>query len=97
MIRKIQISDLEKAPNIQALLNEYASESSISGLPHPKAKVEPYKMLESAGALDVYGAYVHEELVGFITVLVSILPHYGEKVAVTESFFVAKKHRKSGA
>ena len=39
--------------------------------------------------------YVHwdGELIGFITVLVSVLGHYGFSVAVSESYFVAKEHR----
>ena len=39
----------------------------------------------------------HELLVGFVTVLVSVFPHVGVLMASTESLFVAKEYRKTGA
>lgn len=47
--------------------------------------------------LHVFSAATDFDLVGFITVLAPVLPHYGVPVAVSESFFVAKAHRKTGA
>lgn len=96
-IRKISISDVEAAPNIAALLAEYASESAIQGLPPPAAKMAQYKQIESACVLHTFGAYLDDLLVGFITVLTSILPHYSVPISTSESFFVAKEHRKAGA
>lgn len=37
-IRRISIDDLRTAPGIDVLLREYAAESSIDGLPVPKAE-----------------------------------------------------------
>lgn len=96
-IRKISISDIEAAPNLAALLDEYASESAIQGLPPPDAKMARYKQIESACILHTFGAYLGDLLVGFITVLTSILPHYSIPISTSESFFVAKEHRKTGA
>lgn len=92
-VQKSTIAALEEAPNIAALLAEYASESAIDGMPPPAAKVETYRHLESAGMLHVFSATSDGELIGFITVLAPVLPHYGVPVAVSESFFVAKAHR----
>lgn len=97
MIQKSTVAELEAAPNIAALLAEYASESAIAGLPPPSAKVETYRHLESVGMLHVLSAISDGELIGFITVLASALPHYSATVAVSESFFVAKAHRNTGA
>lgn len=96
-IRKATIAELAEVPHIYELLDEYASESSISGLPHPFAKVEVYKNLEANGAIEVIGSFLDGELVGFIIVLAPILPHYSARVAVVESFFVMKEYRKTGA
>lgn len=96
-IRKISIADIEAAPNIAALLTEYADESAIQGLPPPAAKMAQYKQIESACILHTFGAYLDDTLIGFITVLTSILPHYSVPVSTSESFFVAKEHRKTGA
>lgn len=96
-IKMYTITQLEAEPNIQDILSEYATESSIKGLPTPSAKVELYKQMEGAGALHSFAAFVQELLIGYITVLSPVLPHYGRVVAVAESFFVAKAYRKTGA
>lgn len=97
IIRKCSIAEMESAPNIHELLDEYAAESSIEGLPPPSAKIGIYKHLEKTGALYVLGAFLDDFLVGYITILSPVLPHYSTIVAVAESFFVAKAHRKIGA
>lgn len=97
VIRKCTIDEIESSANFTGLLDEYAAESSIGGLPHPCAKMQMYKDLETVGAITPVGAFIHNELVGFITVLSPVMPHYSVRVAVGESFFVAKEHRKSGA
>ena len=56
-----------------------------------------YKILEDSGALCCFGAYQGETMIGFITVLTHVMPHYGALIATTESFFVAKAYRKTGA
>lgn len=103
VIKPVTIAELEAAPNIYALLDEYAAESAIEGLPHPSAKAETYKNLEASGWLKAFAAWKHyndeedDELVGFITVLSPVMPHYDQLIATVESFFVAHAHRSSGA
>lgn len=96
-IRKCTISEMESASNIAELLDEYAGESAITGLPHPSVRVETYKYLETVNAIYAIGAFIDELLIGFLVVLSPILPHYSVKVAVGESFFVSKSYRKTGA
>ena len=91
------VAELSAAREFPALAAEYAAESAIDGLPPPSAKMETYRRLESAGMLHAFAAHSDGTLVGFITVLAPVLPHYGVPVAVSESFFVAKAHRGSGA
>ena len=97
IIRKCSIAEIESAANIEAILSENAAESAIAGLPAPSAKFEMYRGLEESGALHVVGAFLDELIIGYITVLAPVLPHYSAVVAVTESFFVAKEYRKTGA
>lgn len=85
------------APEFPALLGEYAAESANRGLPPPMVYLDRYPMLEAAGALHSVSAMLDDKLIGFITVLVSVLTHYGFSVAVSESYFVAKAHRGTGA
>lgn len=98
-IKKCTIADLECAPNIQDILAEYAAESSppIRGLPRPLAKVDTYKHLESINAIHIMGAFFDDLLIGYIIILAPIMPHYSIRIAVSESFFVLKEHRKTGA
>ncbi len=94
IVRKCDISEVLNSKN---LLDEYASESAIDGLPLPTAKVDMYNNMEGAGALHTIGAFSDDILVGYITLLSPILPHYSVLVTVAESFFVAKEYRKNGA
>ena len=80
-----------------ALMAEYAAESAIEGMPTPNAKMELYLHMENLGLIHGFSAVVGNSLVGFISLLAPVLPHYGATVAVCESFFVTKRHRKSGA
>lgn len=99
VIKKCTIADLEGAPNIQEILDEYAAESSpsIKGLPRPLAKVDTYKHLESINAIHIIGAFFKDVLVGYIIIVAPVLPHYSIRIAVSESYFVLKSCRGTGA
>lgn len=96
-IRECSVAEIETSSNIAKLLEEYAAESSLSGLPHPSAKWEMYKHLEIVKAIHIFGAFYEDTLIGFIVFLAPVLPHYGMQVAVAESFFVSETYRKTGA
>ena len=93
MIKPCTAADILSCPG---LIEEYASESSIQGMPHPAARLSTYQRLERSGAFICFGAYENNILVGFITVLLSVLPHYEVSAATVESVFVSAAHRKSG-
>lgn len=96
-IRCCSFHDLESAKNFQDLTAEYAQESGLDGLPPPTAHLETYRGMEAAGVLHVLCAYCGEDIVGFVLMVTAVIPHYGVRIATTESFFVASAHRKSGA
>lgn len=96
MIQEASVSDILGAPEFPALIEEYGREAAIDGMPQPLAKLESYVAFEQSGMLHVFSAMAAGELVGFITVLAPILPHYSCPVAVAESFFVAAAHRHGG-
>ena len=97
VIRKCAITELEAAPNFGDLLEEYAGELVVDGAPKFSAKMEMYYTLEKTGSVQAIGAYCDDVLVGFVTVLLSVFPHCGVLMACTESLFVAKEYRKTGA
>lgn len=95
-VRPCSIAEMAAAPNIGALLFAYAHESSVPELGAPRAQVHTYRKLEAAGVLHPLGAFNDSELVGFLLLLVTVLPHYGVPAATTESFFVLPEVRKHG-
>lgn len=97
IIKNCTIADLEAQANFTDLLEEYADGAALKGLPHPKAKTEIYKQLEAIGILNIIAAFYGELLIGFLNLIMTPNPHYGISVAATESIFVSKSYRKTGA
>jgi GNAT superfamily N-acetyltransferase len=96
-VRPCTVAEFFSAPSASALMGEYGCEASIHGMPEPIAHRPSYEAMESAGALDVLVATVDGDLVGFLVLLTVLNPHYSQVLSVTESYFVASDHRKSGA
>jgi len=86
----------EELLNASDLLAEYAAECSIAEIGEVCPQAGTYAALERAGIVQMFGAYLDGELVGFASVILSILPHYGKKVATLESLFVGSAARSSG-
>jgi GNAT superfamily N-acetyltransferase len=97
VVRKCTVAEIENTPNFPALVDEYASEAHVDGMPPVDVKKEQYRSLEGLGVFQFFGAYLEDVLIGFITVLCTVMPHFGVVLAVSESYFVAKDHRKTGA
>lgn len=97
IVRESTVAEIEAAATFPALLAEYAAEAAMDGMPPPAAKMASYRALEAAGLLRAIGAFDGGVLIGFITVLVVELPHYGVGPAVSESWFVARASRHTGA
>lgn len=97
IVRKCTVGEIEANAAFPALRRAYAAEAALAGLPDPAEKLAAYRLIETSGVFQAYGAFEAGRLVGFCAVLAPIIPHYGVAIAVTESLFVAKEHRKSGA
>ena len=95
-IRQFTFCDLETNSKFKELCDEYAVESSIEGMPPIDPHLPMYRQLEAAGVLHAFGAFSGDELVGFLLMLISSVPHYSAVAANTESFFVRDGHRKGG-
>lgn len=97
LIYRSNVSDIIGSAEFDDLIEEYATESAIEGMPKPATKLESYRVYEGLGMLHAFSALRGNMMIGFITVLAPVLPHYGVTVAVAESFFVAAAYRKTGA
>lgn len=97
VVKKTTVNEVETNVNFISVAKEYGQESAIIGLPPPVEKIAAYRVIESSGILQCYGAFYEHLLVGLIAVLTPVIPHYGVSVSVAESFFVAKEYRRTGA
>lgn len=88
---------MEHTPNLADLLAEYAQESALDALGSANPQFETYRQMQAMGVAHVLAAFQDEALVGFLVLLVSVVPHFGKPIASTESYFVAQASRKTGA
>lgn len=95
-IRKVTAKDIAFAPNLQAIFDAYAEEAKNKDLPRHQPNLPLYEQMEKMGILHIFAAYHGEKLVGFLTLLVTVMPHYSTRMATTESFFVLGDFRKGG-
>ena len=93
MIRAVSYREILDASNWQELLDEYAQECASYELGPPRPQRELYEKLEASGGFQAFGVYDQDALVGFATVLIYVLPHFGIKVATSESIFVTAEFR----
>jgi GNAT superfamily N-acetyltransferase len=95
--RTCTVADMESAPRLAELFAEYAQESALQDLGEPVVQIETYRQMEAAGVLHMIGAFQGPHLVGFLVLIVSVVPHFGRLIASTESLFVSKSARRGGA
>jgi hypothetical protein len=98
MIEAVEFRTLHNSKNFDALLTEYAEEAALSALPIPKPQPDMYYSMERAGILHCLASYTDDRtLSGFMTLIVTVMPHYGAIIATSESYFVGSAYRQSGA
>lgn len=93
-IRQVSYADILDAPNAAELLEAYSKDCIA---PDYNPQREMYAAMERVNALKCFGAYRGGSLVGFASVLSSVMPHTGKKSATMESLFVLPAHRNTGA
>lgn len=96
-IKRVPLVLIERAPELPDLLAEYAAESANDQIGPVCPHMPTYRLMENGGGFYTFGAFLDGRLIGFLFLMMPLLPHYSLKVAVSESFFVASKHRKTGA
>jgi len=77
-----------------------ASTPAVQGLRSANKSNAPHGLQQAAsggmGLPQTSSGNTSGRLVGFASLLVSVLPHYGKKAATVESLFVDKRHRANG-
>ena len=95
-IKLVSVNDVQTADNIDLLLDEYAQESALDGMPSPVPDWRVYRIAEEAGCLFSFGAYADDKLVGFIGVQMTYAAQYSAHIGSTMAFFVDSNYRKFG-
>ena len=96
VIKQVTCNELSGDDKFNELISEYEQESLVDGFPKADLQLNMYRMMELTGNLHVIAAYIGGELVGFLTLVVNVLPHSGKSFGTVESYFVAQAHRKHG-
>lgn len=96
-IEQRSVSGIVGDPEFPDLIAEYARESAIEGMPAPKANLNQYYVYEMGGFFTGFVAESAGLMVGFVTVVYPPNAHYSLPLAVTDSIFVAARHRHTGA
>ena len=97
-VRPVRFADILDAPNAVDLIHAYAQACVV---PDAEPQRLLYEAMERAGILYCFGAYTESEgteaLIGFGSVICSIVPHDGHLVASLESLFVGPEYRSTDA
>jgi GNAT superfamily N-acetyltransferase len=93
-IKPVSVLDIFNDANYPTLLQAYAEECTE---PDSNPQQTVYVAMEQTGVLRCFAAYSNDTLIGFVSVLVSAMPHNGQRMAVVESLFVAPDYRSTGA
>ena len=97
-IKALTVDEFRARPEWPALIREYAIESALDEFADTAApQWDTYQALMDQGTLIALGAFDDDALVGFITAMVTVLPHFGVRMVCTESYFVAAASRHTGA
>lgn len=95
-VNRCTLAEIEASPELPALIDEYAAESANNEIGPISPQFETYRVMEAAGVFHAFAARLDGRLIGFMFLLTPILPHFGCLVGVSESYFVASEHRKTG-
>ena len=90
----VSVATIFDAPNSTALFQANAAECLV---PDAVPQRAIYEAMEQAGALKCFAAHLNTQLIGFISVIITIMPHNGKRIATVESIFVDPIYRVTGA
>lgn len=96
VVKQVTCNELSSDPRFDELIKEYEEEALVPGFPEANLQLNMYRMMELSGNFHIIAAYMDDKLVGFLTMMVSVLPHSGKRFGTVESYFVTQERRKHG-
>lgn len=96
-IEPIPIKKLFEHPQFDEVVADYCNESGNPDLGSAMPTLEWYQRMEDAGLFQCCAAFDADRLVGIVTVVVTLYPHFGKLVGSVESIWLHKDYRKGVA
>lgn len=97
VIKEVSIVDLFAYKEFPKLVEMYIKESTYGRLLKFDVQLENYMPLHNSGKFKVFAAEMNGHLIGFINLILAVLPHHNNFLATVESFYVDKFFRHTGA
>lgn len=92
-IKEVSFRQILSELHAAALFAEYAEECSLPELGKVNPQEQLYDAMERSGGMKAFAVYAGMQMIGFATLLIYSVPHYGKKIAATESVFVSRGYR----
>lgn len=92
-IRSVTLADVMDNPRFGQLIADYARECANPGMGVPNPNREQYEAMEKVGMFYLLGAYRGDEMVGFVTYLLTPMAHFSNTAATVESLFLDPRCR----
>lgn len=89
-VKPVSVKDILACPE---MFTAYAAECSIPEIGPVNPQTEMYVAMERTGQMHSFGLFKDGEMIGFVTVFVYVLPHYGRKIGAVESIYLGKRNR----
>lgn len=96
-VSQCSVAEIFDDERFEELIAEYAAESKAEEAPDYDPDRDLYERLEKMGVLHTVKVVYRGKMIGFALVLVNQVPHYKALLATTESVFVEKAMRWTGA
>jgi GNAT superfamily N-acetyltransferase len=96
LVTPCTFDSLEADPAFSRLVEGYTHECAIPEFTPGEVQGDAYRAMEAAGVLHCFEVRAEGALVGFLTILLHVLPHFGVRTAIVESVYVDPDHRGAG-
>ena len=97
VIKRIDYQELNKTNGFDSVIEEYTAESAVKEMLPVQTNLDLYIKLSESGVMVTLGVFDDDVVVGYANFLLSPNLHYSKITGVTESFFVKKNYRHTGA
>jgi hypothetical protein len=96
IIKDIHPNDLFDNINYMHVIDGYINESRINSIETTEPSKEHYYALVNSGSFNMVGVFDGDNIVGFGTLVTSIIPKHGILASTVDSIFLLDEYRDTG-